>query len=515
MATAGEAPVAETDGTESPDTAPPLDVKAHVVHGVAWKMVTQVVVQFSRIGVGIILAHLLTPNAFGLAAMAITFVGLFGLFSEPGLGPAIVQRRALTEADRSTAFWTTLAFGVTFTTVGIATSSWVAHFFGHPEVQPLFAALSLGFTLDALSSTQNALLTRELAFRSLQLRQIFATIAGGVIAVVLAFAGAGAWAIIGQSLGAASVAVFVLWRASPWRPRLMYSVASLREMWSFGIKIVTGSVLSYFTLSGDNLLIGKFLGATALGTYALAYNLMFTPMTIIAQPIHQVAFPGFARMREEPHRLVSAWLRGKRISSMFLAPAYAGLIVMAPDIIRVLFGPQWTAAIPVVQLLSLAGLTQAIGSLNWTVLIALGRAGTFVWLNVLETAVVVSAFVLGLKWGIVGVAGFYALSKWPTVLLDTHFAASALGVRVWRALWAAAFPSLVLAGAMGLIVFGLRMAMVEAGTPPWLRLAVLVPVAVLVYAGLWRLFAPALFAEVKSLMPRRLTALRKTASQRG
>lgn len=494
-----------SEGVAEPASSDRITTKA--VHGVAWTVASQVVVQLTRIAVGVVLARLLTPAEFGFAAMAITVSAFIAIFTGLSLGSALVQRDRLSEADRSTAFWTTLAIGVFFTIAGVALADQVAAFFDHDQVAPLFAVLSIGFTLTALAATQQALLTRELAFRSLQVREIAATLAGGATAIVLAVAGTGAWAIIGQQLGAGLMSVILLWAASPWRPRFMYSRASLRDLGTFGGQLMSGSLLSYFSLNGDNVLIGRFLGATALGTYALAYNVMFMPMWRLAMPIHQVAFPAYARLRSEGSRLVSSWLRGKRISSLLLAPAFLGMLAVAPDLVPAVFGSKWHDAVPVLELLCLAGLSQAVGTLNWTLLMALGEGGLYLRLNILETAVTVAAFAAGLHWGIVGVAAFYAASKWPLVLIDTHFAARTVGVGTADALRASSWPSLPLSLAMAGVVYAARLGLEQAGVPALARLLIVIVVGGGVYVGLWRLFFPALFGEVRSLLPaRRRTA---------
>ena len=331
MASARGGPSRGAGDADAPDTvAARVEVRSHVVEGVAWKIAAQLVSVVSRLVVGVILARLLTRDAFGVAGMALVIAAFVSLFADLNLGSALIQRDRLSEADRSTTFWTTLGLGLLLAVAGAALSGQVADFFGRPEVGPLFAALSASFALAGLCSTQNALLTRELAFRSLQIRQIGATLAGAVTGVTLAVAGAGPWAIIGMTLAAEATSGIVLWGASPWRPRLIYSLASLRDTVRFGSKLFGASILSYLSLNGDNLLIGRFLGSVALGTYSVAYNLMSIPMSMLATPISQVAFPALSRLKSDRDRLRSAWLRGKRISSLFIAPAFIGLIVIAP-----------------------------------------------------------------------------------------------------------------------------------------------------------------------------------------
>jgi len=512
MASARKGPARGAGGADAPVTVTaPVDIKAHVVEGVAWKIAAQIVSALSRLVVGVILARLLTRDAFGVAGMALVIAAFVSIFADLNLGSALIQREKLSEADRSTVFWTTLGLGTILTVADIVGSGAVADFFGHPEVGPLFAVLSASFALAGLCSTQNALLTRELAFRSLQIRQIVATLAGAVTGITLAALGTGAWAIIGMTLAVEATSAIVLWGASPWRPQLIYSLASLLDTGRFGIKLFAASILSYLSLNGDNLLIGRFIGSVALGTYSLAYNLMSIPMSMLATPISQVAFPALSRLKSDRDRLRSAWLRGKRISSLFIAPAFIGLIVIAPDLVPAMFGSKWNPAIPVVQILCLGLVTQAVGTLNWTMLIALGEGGLYFWLNALEAAATFGGFAIGLHWGIVGVAASFAIVKWPLTLLDTHFAARKVSVPTVDALRAALYPALPLSLAMAGLTYLTRLEMRAAGVPQLARVGVTIGVACVAYAALLRLVDADLFAEVKSLLPRRFAALRTRA----
>ena len=175
-------------------------LRQKVVGGLGWKLVSQIIAQGSRTIVGIVLAHLLTPEQFGLAAMALVFTSLAWIFTELSLGSALIQRPVITEADRSTVFWTTLATGAVMTLVGVALAPVAGAFFSMPSVTPLFAVASLLTFLSALGGTQMALLSREMNFRSLEIREIASTLFGTAVGITMALSGFGAWTIIGQTL---------------------------------------------------------------------------------------------------------------------------------------------------------------------------------------------------------------------------------------------------------------------------------------------------------------------------
>ncbi len=446
------------------------------------------------------LAHLLTPVEFGLAGMALVFTAVAGIFTDVALGPALVQRVEIDELDRSTAFWTSLAAGLVLTALGVAISPLVAHFFSRPAVGPLFAAASSLFLLTSLSVTQSALLTRELNFRSLELRTMLSALAGAGAAVALALAGAGAWTIVLQAVVAAAVSTALLWRLSPWRPRFVYSRARLRTLGSFGAKTTASQFLDYLHLYGDNLLVGRFLGSRALGVYSVAYNAMFLPLMRISRPISQVAFAAFAKLQDDREQLREGWLRGNRVAAAATAPLFLGLAVVAPDFVPVVLGPRWDGAIRVLQVLCLAGLMGAFQTLNFSCVQATGRADVMLKLRLVTTPLILVAFAVGLRWGIVGVAALFAVARALGLALNTVVTCRVLGCPVARAVRRQGGVA-VLAVAMAAAVEAARRELVSVAVPPAFRLLGLVAVGGVVYVVLVRSFAPDLAREARFVFP--------------
>jgi O-antigen/teichoic acid export membrane protein len=469
-----------------------------VAGGLAWNVITQLVTQGSRVLVGIVLARLLTPHQFGLAGMAMVFTNFVVLFADLSLGAALVQRAKLTEADRSTIFWSILIVGVLCTLLGIGASGLVGDFYNQPEVGSLFAVLSLSFVLSALSATQSALAARELAYRRLQIREIASVMIGAAAGITAAVAGLGPWAIVGQTLAQAAAAAALIWGLSTWRPRLAFSRSSLHSLGGFGVKLFASRLLTYANLNADNLLVGRFLGSGALGIYSLAYNVGFNPMMRIALPFQAVVFPAYSRLQEDEDRLARAWLRSKELSAALLAPAFLAILVTAPDLVPVMFGPRWHGTVAVIQLLCVAGVAHSLVTLNWSVLQARGQATKLLWLNILTTAVTLAAFFVGLNWGVAGVAGCYAAARWILVLPDLWVTGRSVSVGPIAALRASgtAVPLATVAAAAD---YGLRALLVSAGTAPVLRLVVVLAVGGVLYAALLMSGAPGLMRELRGL----------------
>lgn len=477
-------------------------IRSRTLRGLAWKGASQVFVQLSRVVVLVVLARLLSPHDYGLAGMAVVFSAALLLFSDLSLGAALVQRRAITERDRSTVFWTSVAAGALLTLLGVGAASIVAKAYGEPAVRPLVAALSLGCVVTAVGTTHAALLTREMDFRGLELRTAGATIVGAAAAIVTAARGHGAWAIVVQHLAAALASTALLWAFSPWRPRLLFSTASLRSMGSFGGNLFGTRFFFYLNRNTDNVLVARFLGPESLGVYALAYNAMITPLSRLAFPLQEVMFPALSRLQADRARMRAIWLRATRMIATVAMPGMLGLAVVADDLVRVVFGERWLAAVPVLQILAWVGLLQALSALNSKILAACDRTGLLLRFAAASFAVYLVAFAVGLRWGVVGVAAAYALAASTLVQpLYLWLTAREVGVSVrayLRTIWHPAQATAL----MLTPVIALKLALVQNGVAPAARLAVLTLFGAGVFAAgcLWR--APEVFAELSRLRTR-------------
>jgi O-antigen/teichoic acid export membrane protein len=406
----------------------------------------------------------------------------------------------VSDADRSTVFWVSVGAGAVFTLAGIGASGLLADFYGEPEVRALFAVLSLSFFVTALGTTHAALLTREMNFRALELCVMGSTLFGAGLGIAVALQGYGAWAIIAQQLATSAVWAALLWCVSPWRPRLSISPASLRNLGGFSANVFAHRLLYYLHRNTANLLIGRFLGATPLGIYALAYNVILVPFSRIAGPIQEVLFPAFSRMQDDRARVTTVWLRTTRLVGMLSIPALAGLIIVAPDFVTVVLGSEWNKATPVIQVLAWVGLLQSLQTLNTDILQALDRTGTVLRFSILFYSAHFAAFVVGLQWGILGVAVGYAVSSTIVEPVYTQLTARALGTSIWafsRNLSGVVQATLVMVSFV--LLAQLMLGLVDSGAPAAARLVLLVLLGVAVYvpACVWR--APEIVSDLRSL----------------
>jgi O-antigen/teichoic acid export membrane protein len=476
-------------------------LKDLVVRGLGWMVASQAAIQILGFATAVVVARLLGPREVGLAAEALVFSTLALVIADFGIASAVVQRPKLSEEDKSTAFWASVALAATLTMIGIGLSWPIASLYGEPRVQPLFAVLSFVLVLTAFGIVQGALLTRELRFRSLELRTIMATAAGCGTAICLAVLGFGAWAIVAQGLVVAGVSTALLWRASGWRPRRTFAMASLKGMAGYASHVLGSHGLAWGTTNLDNFLIGRFLGAAPLGAYTIAFSLMITPVRRIAYPVMQVFFPAFSQM-DERERIARAWLRAIRMVALVVVPLMLGLIAVAPDLVDAVFGQQWQAAVPVIQILAPVGLVQSLIALNDAILQALAQTRTLFRFTAVLSAVTVGAFGAGIPWGLEGVAWAYLIVTVTMQPIYLWLTTRAVGLTPRD--WLRSIAGVLQAGAaMLLIVFAARELLLGTNLDTGLRLALLILTGGFAYLPLvaWR--APEVRAEVRGLRERR------------
>jgi O-antigen/teichoic acid export membrane protein len=460
---------------EGPATAPaarrPGSLSAAVLRGLGWKAGSQVVELGTRTLVAVVLARLLGPHEFGLAGMAVAFSGLGHAFADAALTPAVVQRRDLTDVDRATALWLSLGAGAAMTVLGIAASGLVAGFFGEPRVRALFALLSCGFLLGALGALPSALLARALDFRRLELCGMAGGVTGAVVGIACALGGVGAESIVAQRLVGLAATGALLWLATPWRPVLAFSPASMRALGGFGLSVLGSRLFFYLQRNADNLLVGRVLGASALGAYALAYNLVLLPFTQLVDPVRSVLFPAFAAIQADRARVGALWLRSTRVLAAVLLPAMVGLVVVASDLVAAVLGQRWQAAIAPIHVLAVVGMAQSLIGVNSVALTAIGRTGMLLRFSIVTFVVSLAGFAVGVRWGVVGVAAGYLAANALIVPIYMRLTAHALDLGLGRV--AAALGGVTQAAAMTLVcVLTIRFLLVVLHVPAGARLAV-------------------------------------------
>jgi PST family polysaccharide transporter len=265
-------------------------------------------------------------------------------------------------------------------------------------------------------------------FRALETISVVATAGGAVVGIALAAGGAGPWALIGNALAVSALSSVLVWRRSAWRPRLRFSVRSLRRLSGFASLLFAARVLAALQRSADRLLIGRYLGAPALGAYAVSSSIVAVPAARLVDPIRAVLFPALSRLQDSRSELARAWLRVTGLVVALVAPLLASLALAADEIVALALPQRWSESAPLLRILALAALAQLAGSMNAVVLTALGRLSVVVRVFGVTLLLSLVGFAVGRRYGVEGAAAGYAAA---TVLLTPLYVAiTARSVRV-------------------------------------------------------------------------------------
>ena len=481
---------------ESVATRPNSRLRVHAVKGVFWTAASNWGDQLSRLLVFMILARLLDPKAFGLVALAWVFTGLTDLIAEVGLVDALIQRRHATASQLSTAFWTTLVVGVVLMVSLMGLSLPLGSILHEDSLAPVLVGLSLVIPIGSLSHVQRAILNRNLAFRPLALRTLLGTGVGSVVGVGAALAGFGVWSLVAQRVVAELTATVVLWRVTEWRPSFTYSWRDARDLLGFGMHVVGVRVLNFVNSNSDNLIVGAVLGTSSLGLYTVGYRILRLVIQITSNLIDGVAFPIYSRLQDNRIRLSRAYYKSSTFAALLAFPGFTFSLIMAPQLIDALFGQKWAGSVPVMRVLSVAGLVISVNALNSDLLLSLGKASWRMKITSVTTVLNLSAFVIGVQFGIVGVAagaavvaiGMAPVSYWAVSrLMPLH------PFEYAKRIWAPAVASAVFAATLALVRH------VLGDTPDWLVLAACGAAGTIVYAAMIRLLAPPVAGEAIQL----------------
>lgn len=488
----------------SPASAEHLESSAplagRTARGVAWVTFARLGGQVVQFAASIVLARLLLPSAYGLVAIVWTFTGFAFLFNDLGIGAALVQSKRITEADASTAFLMNAAVGVVLTLLVLALSGPLAALVHQPGVASLLALASVAFMLSN-TTVPTALLERRMRFRAVAIIDFTTTALGLAISVCAAALGAGAKSLVIGPLFTMASGTVVSFLVAGWLPRARPTRESAHKLFTFGKHVTGFNVVNYWARNGDNLLIGRFVGASELGLYNRAYMLMLMPVSQVTGVLGRVLLPVFSAMQDDPARLRAAVLRVSRASGALFFPLVLGLAATAHNFVLVAFGARWRGAISLVAILAVSAAPQIISAMSGLLSQAVGRTRLLSTWGNLSSGSVIVAILIGLPWGAEGVAIAFAARAYLLLPLSLATAKLSTGIGTMAFIRASSGP-FAAAAVMALLVAAVGELLTPAlGSAACLALQILI--GALVYLRVLRTLAPGALVEVIALLTRR------------
>jgi PST family polysaccharide transporter len=382
-------------------------LSTHVSHGVKWGAIAAIATQVGRLAFMTILMRLLGPHNFGIVGQAAVFIAITQIFLHLGMATYIIQRPRIEKADVGSAVWLNVIIGSALAGLTLVAAPVLRTFFGSDELTAVLRVLSIAFLLKGLAVVPTALLNRRMRFRSLGGAEIAATFIGGTLGVAAAVNGAGYWALVIQTLTFDGIYLAIVLAMTGW-PELTWSSIAARRLWSFGSRVMGADLVNYVSDNGDKFLIARFLGATPLALYTLAYRVIVLPVQLLTQS-GRVILPTFSRLQDDRERLGRALLRASETLAFAICPGMTLTILCAPIGVPLVFGDAWAPAVLPVQLLAVTTVMFVLAALTGSLVLAVGRADWELRWSLVTMVVAIVFFSVGLHWGIVGVAAAYLI----------------------------------------------------------------------------------------------------------
>ena len=350
------------------------------------------------------LARLLTPADFGLLAMVAFFTGIIGLFGDLGLSAATVQRKQISHSQVSTLFWVNIAVSIVLMLAAAAAAPFVAWFYGEGALLWVTIVISMTYLWGGLAAQHLALLRRQMRFTALASVEICALLFGVAAGISVALLGGGYWALVAVAVGQAFATAVLAFALSGWRPGRWRIDETVKQMILFGGNITGARFLNYITRNSDNLLIGRFWGASELGIYSRAYALLLLPVQQINGPIAGVAIPALSRLQSKPDEYRRYYLKVVQSLAYMSMPVVVMLAVLAEEVVLLVLGSQWLDAAIIFQIFAAFVIVQNVVVTTGWVLQSLGRGSRMLKWSAVQAPVFVIACLIGLPWGGIGVA---------------------------------------------------------------------------------------------------------------
>jgi teichuronic acid exporter len=411
-----------------------MSIKRLALNGIIWNSIQLVVNQSFAFLIRLLLAKLLFPEQFGLIGMATVIIGFVQVLNGLGIGAALIQRKDkdLREAHYHTAFWTGVMWSVTlYLMMAFIAGPIAADFYNEPILKSLIPVLSIGILISPANLIHKAQLTKKMDFKRMALIDNVANIISGSLSLILAYLGFGVWALAFNSVSLVVIALPLYFRATQFWPKLIWDKQSFKDVFGFGVYTTGTSVANYLVNNVDYLLVGKLMGAQALGAYTFAFMITDTFRSRLMAVINNVMYPVYGKIQGNPGALKRYYLKVVNYNSIIIYPIMVFLVALGRPFTLHVFGAKWNDAIVPLQLLAVAVMIHMLVNSNTALIRGMGRPGLEMKLQVFKAAIFIPMLIGGIYfYGIIGAAWAVLINKVIVVMIAQYTFNKLLNIRV-------------------------------------------------------------------------------------
>ncbi|MDR2910587.1 MAG: lipopolysaccharide biosynthesis protein [Bacteroidales bacterium] len=408
------------------------NLKETAVKGLIWSAIERIGAQGIQFIFGIIITRILFPADYGLVGMILIFVAIGQTIVDSGFGSALIWKNDLSETDLSTVFYFNITVSLILYFILFFLAPFIAVFYDEPRLINLIRVICLNFLIISFSLIQQVDLQKRVDFKLLAVVNIFGSIIAGIIALIMAFRGLGAWALVMQILVKSFVTSLLLWIFNKWRPVFVFSLSALKQLFSYGSNLLAAGLLYTVFRNLYFNIIGKLFPVTSLGYYTRAVQLHDFPVTTIGQIFNRVVFPVFSTIKDSDERLKNAIRKTLRTMVFITFPVLIGLIAVADELIEVVLTEKWLPASGYFKLFCLAGLFYPFQVLNNEVLKTKGKSNLVLRLEIITKIVLIINILITWRWGITVIIIGQMLSIFLACAIGFFYVFKLIGYTLWE-----------------------------------------------------------------------------------
>ena len=456
-----------------------------VVSGVVWSFAEKFLTMLVQMVVSIIVARRLMPEDFGVMAILTFFTSVALTIVDSGFSQTLIRKREPSDSDYRSVFLFNVVVALLLYFVLWALAAPIARFYGHSVIRDVAPVLFLLLPINSLCVVQTVMFTREFRFKLLSNIVFFASLVSGVVAVAMAVAGCGIWALVAQRLLQMGIKAVAFWLIRRWRVSGGFSLSALREMAPFSLRLLATDLIASIYNNVAQLFVGKIYSTASLGYYSQAQKLKDLAVISTVQSVQGVTYPALSKLSADEEKFSAGYERIVRLLSFVLFPAMLGLVAISSDMFMLLLGERWMPTVPYFRILALSGMVYPLAMVGYNVLKIKSDGRVVVRLEVVKRVVMTLVLCVTIPTGIEAVAWGMTAMAFVEFLLNSGFALRLMSFGVVR-LAKALLPSLLLSLVVyfGLEILNLHLAHLSVA----LRLTADIALAVVSYIALaWAL----------------------------
>jgi O-antigen/teichoic acid export membrane protein len=455
-------------------------LKQKTVSGLSWSFIDQIGNLGITFIVGIVLARILSPREFGLIGMITVFIAISESFINSGFSNALIRKQNCTNTDYSTVFYFNLVIGFLFFGILYASAPAIATFFNEQQLISILRVMDLILIIDSFTIIQRTILTKRIDFKLQARISIISSLGSGIIAIMMAYQGYGVWSLVFQRLSRQVLNSIFLWIWNNWRPQLIFSWESFKELFGFGSKLLVSGLIDTIYQNVYYLIIGKFFSAEALGYYTKADDFKKIPSQGLNGVVGRVSYPVLSSIQDDKPRLKINYQRLIRSTMLITFVLMLGMAAVAEPMIITLIGEKWRQTILYLQLLCFSGMMYPLQALNLNMLQVAGRSDLFLKLEIIKKILAVPVIIIGIYYGIEAMIIGMIIISFIAYYLNSFWSGKFVGYSTKEQI-SDLTPSFLLAASMSVAVYLLGLVLPFA--PVWNLLIQIIFGAVIVFTA--------------------------------